>query len=200
MDNTILYTLDNSLYINLTNRCNCACIFCIRKEHDGVGDGENLWLHADPPLEEVLSQLEQAPLDDYDQIVFCGFGEPTERLEELLETARFIKSTTHTPLRLNTNGLSDLLWQRETAPLFEGLLDEISISLNAPDAERYIAVTRPRYGEGSFEAMLKFAQSCKQYVPKVQFSVLDILTPEEIERCRKLADTMGIPLRVRAKS
>lgn len=198
---TIAYRYQGSLYLNITNHCSCRCCFCIRQEADGVGDGDNLWLEHEPSFEEVRAALDACDLSQYESVVFCGYGEPTERLDLLLTICRYLRE--HAPglsIRLNTNGLSDLLRGKPSAPLLTGLVDTVSISLNAPDAARYQQIVEPAFGTGSFSALLRFAEDCKACVEDVQFTLVDVLTEKEIEACRKLAAQMGIPLRVRRKA
>ncbi|MFA5658561.1 MAG: TIGR04100 family radical SAM protein [Oscillospiraceae bacterium] len=197
MKMTILYEIGNKLYLNLTNKCPCDCIFCIRNNGDGAYGSDSLWLENDPTAEQVISELKMKDLNSYEEIVFCGFGEPFEALEILLEAARFLKTVTAMPLRINTNGLSDMIHQRPTAQLLEGIIDVVSVSLNAGSEEEYLRVTRPSFGKKAFEAMIKFAVDCKKYVGKVVFSVVDILPEKELELCRKISDETGIPLRIR---
>lgn len=194
----ILYTVGKGLYINLTNNCPCRCTFCIRNHSDGIGTGENLWLQRDPSAQEVIEALGKSRLEQYDEIVFCGYGEPTCQLEHLLAVCDYLKGVTKKRIRLNSNGLSDLINQKPTAKLLQGRIDIISISLNAPTSVEYQEVTHPSFGEKAFDAMLKFASECKQLLPEVHFSVVDVITPEQIVRCEQLADSMGIPLRVRS--
>ncbi len=195
---TISYEIDDALYLNITNKCPCNCTFCIRNNGDGAYGSDPLWLEHQPTLEEIKADLAKRDLAAYRQIVFCGYGEPTCELELLKDTARYIKSVCKTPLRINTNGLSDLINKRDTAPEFAGLIDVISISLNAPTKEEYEAVTHPSFKDAdSFGAMLKFAQEVKKYVPQVMFTVVDIIGEDEIKRSQKVADSVGIHLRVR---
>jgi TatD family-associated radical SAM protein len=134
----------------------------------------------------------------YREVVFCGFGEPTERLEDLLQVARFVKDTYNKPIRVNTNGLSDLIYQKDTAPLFKGLVDTISISLNTPDKERYYELTRSRFGIESFDAMLRFAGNVKKYVPNVVLSTVDTtLTKEEEAKCKSICEGLNVTYRIR---
>ena len=132
------------------------------------------------------------------QIMFCGYGEPLEKFDVVCEVARYLRTITKLPIRLNTNGLSDLICQREhTAFDLEGLIDAVSISLNAPDSESFLKVTNSCYGEKSFDALLAFAEDAKKVIDKVVFTVVDVISEDEIARCQKIADSMGIPLRVR---
>lgn len=188
-----------NVYINLTNRCTCNCTFCLRGlKH--MGEEETLWLHGkEPTVEEVKKELDQVPWDRISEAVFCGFGEPTERLDDMVELLRYIRKThPEIPTRVNTNGLSDLAYGRDTSGDFDGLLDTISISLNASNAERYLALTRSRFGIQSFDAMLDFAVRCKAHVPHVVLTVVDhVESEEEIEKCRKICEERGLTLRVR---
>ena len=194
---TISYEVGDSLYLNLTNKCPCACTFCLRQNGDTAYGSDPLWLEHTPSFEEITENLSQRELDKYRNIVFCGYGEPTCELEMLKKTAKWLKERTKTPLRLNTNGLSDLINCRSTAPEFAGLIDIISISLNAPTAEEYNAVTRPSFGEKSYAAMLRFASEVKEYVPETVLTVVDIIGEEKVEQSRKVAESVGVKLRVR---
>ena len=198
MQNTV-YEYGQGLYFNLTNKCPCRCTFCVRSLTSGLGSAANLWLEAEPGARQVIAQLEGMELKNYTEAVFCGFGEPFCALEPMLEVCAYLKSREDCPpVRINTNGLGDLINARQTPPLLASLVDVVSISLNAPTGERYDQLCRPAFGEGSFEAMLKFARECKEFVPQVIFSVVgSVLTPEETAACEKIADGLGIPLRVR---
>ena len=185
-------------YVNLTNQCTCACTFCLRSLKE-MAEGHSLWLKKEPSVEEVWAELSALPWDKAEEIVFCGFGEPTMRLEVLTALLRRIRDG-HPGVRtrLNTNGLSDLHFGRNTAPDFDGLLDTISISLNASNAERYLELTRSRFGLPSFDAMLAFAERAKAYVPDVVLTVVDHVEDDgEIARCRKICEERGLRLRVR---
>jgi len=195
---TITYTYGSSLYVNITNRCSNACTFCVRTQADGFY-ADSLWLEREPTAEEILTAiLDSEPLS-YDGVVFCGYGEPTERLADMLTVCRALKERFPAlPIRLNTNGQSDLIADRDTASDFAGAFDVISISLNAPTAEGYQAVCRSRYGEKAFEAILAFAEKVKHYVPKVVFSVVKGTIPDEdLDKCQALADRCGVSLRIR---
>ena len=185
-------------YVNLTNQCTCACTFCLRSLKE-MAEEHSLWLKKEPSEEEVWAELSALPWDQTEEIVFCGFGEPTMRLEVLTGLLRRIRAERPgVKTRLNTNGLSDLYFGRDTAPDFDGLLDTISISLNASNAERYLELTRSRFGLPSFEAMLTFAERAKAYVPDVVLTVVDHVEDDgEIARCRKICEARGLRLRVR---
>ena len=195
------YEIGYSLYLNITNKCDCACTFCVRLGQDEVSGSGSLWLEHEPAAAEMFADLEKRKLKDYREIVFCGYGEPTESLDVLIETAKWLKEKAPgVPLRLNTNGLCDLSNGKAVAPLLKGLIDSVSISLNAPGPVRYAEVTRPcgRIDKAAaYDAMLAFAESCKASIPNILFTVVDVLAPAEIARCKEIAAGMNIPLRVR---
>ena len=193
----IIYTYAGSAYMNIINKCPCSCIFCIRSNGDGLGSAESLWLKKDPTIEEIKAEIDGFDFSPYDEVVFCGYGEPTQALDNLIEAAKYLKEKHSLKIRLNSNGLSDLINGKPTAHLFEGVVDCISISLNAPDAESYQRVTRSKFGEEAYPALLKFAEDCKKYIPNVKFTAVDVISEEEIEKCKAISEKMGIPLRIR---
>lgn len=193
---TIFYQYKDKLYLNITNRCSNNCIFCTR-QRGTLGNVDSLWLEHEPSLEEIISAYEKLEQKDFSEAVFCGYGEPLERLDIVLEVCKYLREVGWMKIRINTNGLADLINGKATAHLLKGLVDAVSISLNASDAGEYVRICRPRFGEIAFEAMLKFAADCQKYVPDVLFTVVDIVSEEEISSCRRLAGEMGIPLRVR---
>ena len=194
----ILYEVHNGLYVNMTNRCPCACTFCLRQTKDEMNGSGSLWLEHEPTVDEVKAEFSRFDMSKYSELVFCGFGEPTERLSDLLEVAEFVKSNYDIPIRINTNGLSDLVNGGDTAPMYKDKIDVVSISLNTPDPKKYLELVRPKFGEGSFEAMLKFAGNVKNYVPKVILSTVETtLTHDEEEKCRKICDDLGVTYRIR---
>lgn len=197
---TILYDYEDSLYVNLTNKCPCACVFCIRKETDHVGNSDSLWLDHEPTVEEVKKEFKNFDLNKYEEIVFCGYGEPLVRINEVVEVAKYIRSISNIKIRVNTNGLADLIHKKKTAVLLKDAIDAVSISLNAPNEEVYLEVAKPAFGIKSFDAMLSFAKDCKTCIKEVCFSVVDEITDEEIRQSQELADSLDIPLRVRVKN
>ena len=165
-----------------------------------MAEESTLWLKREPTVKEVQTELAAIPWPLVHEVVFCGFGEPTMRLQDLVTLLRWVKGEhPEVNTRVNTNGLSDLVYERDTAPDFNGgILDTISISLNASNAARYLALTRNRFGIGSYEAMLTFAQHCKAYVPQVIMTVVDqVEDSDEIAACRAICETRGLSLRVR---
>ena len=188
-----------SVYLNLTNCCTCSCTFCLRNLKK-MDEDKSLWLKQEPTIEEVKQVLDKAPWDVINEIVFCGFGEPTMRLADVVELLRYIKKNhPDVKTRINTNGLSDLEFGRDTSKDFAGnILDTLSISLNASNAERYLELTRSSFGIGSQAALLKFAADCQRYVPHVVLTVVDqVENPAEIAACQKLCGERGLTLRVR---
>lgn len=194
---TILYEVGEGLYVNLTNKCPCACTFCIREEGDGAYGSDSLWLQHDPSYEEIVAAFKKVDLGKYKEIVFCGYGEPLTRVDTLVQVCDYIRSISDLPIRVNTNGLGDLIHGKGIEPLLQGKVDVVSISLNAPNAEDYVKVTRPKFGLPSFDAMIHFASECKKYVPKVVFTVVDCIPQEQIEASRKIAEEVGVSFRIR---
>lgn len=195
---TITYPVKQGIYVNMTNRCPCACTFCLRKNSDGVYGSDPLWLDREPTVEEVCASLDKWDLTQYEEVVFCGYGEPTERLDDLLAVAGYVKSKSDIRIRINTNGLADLIHGKKTAPMLHGLIDAVSISLNATNAEDYLRVVRPKFGLPSYDAMLSFTKDCVSYVPQVMMTVVDVVTsPEEQAKSREICQSLGATLRIR---
>lgn len=185
------------VYVNLTNRCPCSCTFCLRQTKKML-ESSSLWLKEEPTVDEVIEEFKKYDLDDFEEVVFCGFGEPTERIDDIIQIAGILKLYRRDlVIRINTNGLGNLLHQRDITPMMKGRIDTVSISLNAPDKEEYLALTRNRFGKESYDAMLDFACKCQQYVPHVILTVVDIIGEEKIQRCQKICDDLGLKLRVR---
>ena len=191
-------TTPRGLYINLTNRCNCDCVFCLRQKKSMAKEA-SLWLEREPTIDEVKAELDAATWQFIKEVVFCGFGEPTIRLAELVALLAYVKKIRpNMPTRLNTNGLGELYNGREIAKDFENILDTVSISLNAATAEKYFKITRAAYGIKSFDAMLTFAEHMKNFVPNVVLTVVDKVTPpDEILACKKICAERNLNLRVR---
>lgn len=187
----IAYQLHGSLYLNITNRCPNACLFCIRGSKTGVG--YNLWLEHEPSLAEVIDAIRDP--SSYREIVFCGYGEPLMRPEIVEGTARWLKQWP-VPVRLNTNGLADLILGYDILPRLQGLIDTISISLNADNARLYNELCRTEFGERSFPAILEFARRSTKYIPKVILSVVDYPGVNQ-EKAAVIAGEIGAEFRVR---
>ena len=149
------------------------------------------------PLDEVKAAFAKVDMSKYKEVVFCGYGEPMERVNEVIAVGEFVKANYgDVTVRLNTNGLGDKIHGVPTAKLLQGAVDIVSISLNSYCKEKYNEVTRPKWDD-AFDAMLSFAADCKSYLPQVVFTVVDVIPPEDISRAKALAMSIGIPLRVR---
>lgn len=193
----ITYVIKNSLYVNITNLCTNRCEFCVRdtENHGGL---PNLRLEREPTLQEIIADVSSYNLNMFSEIVFCGFGEPTCRLYDMLETCKKIREVSTTPIRVNTNGHASMILTEDTAPAFKGLVDCVSISLNAADSYTYTKLCHPRFGEDAFTGVVRFAREVSKYVPKVVLTVIRGTIPEaDIERCSKIAADIGAGFRVR---
>lgn len=188
------YTMKGNLYINLTNKCTDKCSFCIRDIADGIG-GSNLRLEKEPETREIIEAVGNP--EKYGEIVFCGFGEPLMRLEQVLEVSRYLKDNYNTRIRLNTNGQANLIYGRNIVPLLEGLVDSVSISLNAKNAEDYQRLCKPEYGEEAYYSVLDFIKECREYIPEVTITVVDVTPAEDIRKCEVIAAELGVKFRVR---
>lgn len=193
---TFVYAFGNNIYVNLTNRCTANCSFCVRNEKDSVGEAESLFLEREPTAEEVLAEIEKFDFSHYQELVFCGYGEPTCAVDVLVEVAQGFKKNHRNKVRVNTNGTGRLYHGRDILKEMDAAVDGYSISLNAPDKKKYQELTRPIY-ENAYEEMLRFAADAKEQGKEVVFSVLDILSEEEIEESKKAAASYGIPLKIR---
>ena len=200
-ETSITYEYGRNLYINLTNQCPNSCDFCLRNNSSGSLYAKNLWYREkEPAKEEIWEELQKKDLNSYNEIVFCGYGEPTCAYDNLIAAAKYMKEKhPEVLLRVNTNGLGELFNKKPIAEEMAKYIDAVSISLNAPTAERYQEVTQPCF-ENAFPDMLAFAEKAKKLFSSVQFSVVSIISQEEIDASQKLADEMGIPLKVRIYS
>lgn len=192
--NTYSYSIDGKIYINLTNRCSNACDFCVRV-NDSYSE-HSLWLDKEPTTEEVINSFQKLDFDGTKEFVFCGYGEPTYKLNEILEISEYLHK--HGKIvRLNTNGQADLILGESVAPKLKGYIDIISISLNASNAKAYQDICHSEFGEKAFYSLLNFAKECKEYVPIVKVSLVDVVGEEEIKKAKELCESIGIDLRIR---
>ncbi len=189
----IAYQLDNSLYLNITNACNLHCSFCL-KLIDYTIDGHYLKLDKEPSVEDVLQAIGSS--FPYEEVVFCGFGEPTKRLEVIKAIASHMKEMGVKRIRLNTDGLGNKLHCRNILPELSGLIDCISISLNAPDADTYATLCPSMYHKDAFNEVCEFIVEAKKYIPTVKASVID-MPGQDIKACQLKAKALGVPLRIR---
>ncbi len=189
---TVAYRLGDALYLNITNRCANACRFCIRQSPAGVG--YDLWLEHEPTVAEIMAAV--GDLAAYREVVFCGYGEPLERPEVVIEVARQIKADRLLPIRINTNGLADLTLGRDILPELQGLIDVISISLNGSDPQSYQEVSQSRFGLAAYPAVCAFAQRSKSYIPRVILSVVRY-PGVDVDAAARVAAGIGAAFRVR---
>jgi radical SAM enzyme (TIGR04100 family) len=193
----IIYTYGGKVYLNITNKCPCRCTFCIRSNGEGLGSAETLWHEKDPSADEIIAAIDSFDFSVFQEVTFCGYGEPLCALDNLVKAGKYIKSKYNIQIRINTNGLGDLINKKDTAKIIGEFADTVSISLNAPNPQRYVELSRPSFGEKSFDAIIEFAKECKKYIKTVKLSLVNVISDDEIEECRKLAEKLEIPLRVR---
>jgi TatD DNase family protein len=202
MDYAYTYGDASRLYLNVTNRCSARCLFCVRNHSRGLG-GHELWGGGEPDCDTLLQTVEQlGGPEAFPEIVWCGFGEPTYRLDLILELSPLFRRR-GSRVRLNTNGHANLIHQRDVWPELGPVLDEVSVSLNAPTLDRYLELCRPLPSpapglpalppESYWEAVLDFLRRAPLFVPSVQASVVgSALSPKECEAARVLALSLGI--------
>lgn len=193
----ILYTYKDNVYLNITNKCPCACTFCIRSQKNAIGSADNLWLEHNPDFDEVKNAIDNFDFTGYNEVIFCGYGEPTNAFDLLIKVAQYIRNKMNIKIRVNTNGLGSLINERDISEELCQNVDAVSISLNCSNEEEYNKVVRPKFGIKSYSAMLDFASRCKKYTDDVKLSVVDVIGEEEIAKCQSIADDLGIKLRVR---
>ena len=201
---TITYEYEGALYVNLTNKCNCNCEFCLRhgKAQGSIYTEDSLWLEREPTRQEAMDSFLSRDVCSYREIVFCGYGEPTYRLDAILWLVDELKAKfgeNLPPVRINTNGHGSLINGRDICPELEGRIQTLSISLNATNAPDYVALCHPIQGEQAYQAMLDFARDAAAYVPNVVMTIVDKdKTEEDIQQCHKIAADLGVQLRVRS--
>ena len=193
MNSNYVYEIGKSLYINATNKCTNACEFCVRNNKDFVyGD---LWLDHEPSVDEVLDRLKNYDLSKYEEIVFCGYGEPTYRLDVIESISKFAHENNLTT-RINTNGHANYIHKKDVTDIIVQNIDTIGISLNDVTEKDYDAICHPEF-EGGFEEMLSFAKQCIKKGGNVIFSVVDVIGQSKIAKAKEIAESIGAKLRVR---
>ena len=188
----IAYVIRNSLYLNITNRCTNSCTFCA-KFKDFTVKGHQLCLDREPDVDEVISAIGDPA--KFDEIVFCGYGEPLLRLDLVKEVAGWLKGQ-NKRVRVNSDGQANLAHGRNILPELEGLIDDISISLNAPDAATYQKHCQSEFGEQGYEAIKIFLVEAKKHIPSVTATAV-ALPGLDVEACRKIARELGVDFRQR---
>ncbi|MDH3975884.1 MAG: YchF/TatD family DNA exonuclease [Deltaproteobacteria bacterium] len=188
----IAYRIRDSLYLNITSRCTNACPFC-PKNRDFVVKGHYLELERDPDFAEIISAIDDP--SPYEEVVFCGFGEPLLRLDVIKEVAAWLKEK-GAKVRINTDGLANAVYKRNILPELDGLIDALSVSLNADTPELYDKICRPPF-TGAYEAVKDFIKEAGKHIPHVTASVVGIPNLD-IEKCRKIAEEeLGAAFRLR---
>ena len=188
----ITYPIRNSLYLNITNRCTAACTFCVRYNTDFV-KGHNLRLGTEPAAEDLIRDIGDPRR--YAEIVFCGYGEPLLRLDVVKAVAAEVKRKGGR-VRIDTNGHANLIYKRNILPELSGLIDAVSVSLNAQSGELYARISQPTFGPDAYEAVKDFIREAKKYIPDVTATVVSL--PEvDVDACRGIAEELGARFRVR---
>ncbi len=193
---TVSYQIRNSLYLNLTTRCTDDCVFCTRLTRPVV-QGYNLKLDREPTAQEVWESIDDPT--NYDEVVFCGYGEPTLRLEVIKEVAKKIKQAGGR-VRLNTNGHGNVINKRNILPELKGLVDEVSVSLNTDTSEAYDEICRPLPGfrNGIYDKIKIFIQEAKKYIPKVQVTIVTQQKNVDESACEEIVKKeFGVDYRAR---
>jgi len=189
---TIAYKIRNSLYLNITNRCSNRCTFCPKFDELTV-KGHELKLAHEPNADEVMAAIDAT--EAFDEVVFCGYGEPLIRLDLVREVARRLKERGYR-VRINTDGQANLVHGRNILPELAGLVDTVSVSLNAADAETYERLCNTPFGAQGFEGVCDFLREATRYIPQVVASAVT-LPGLEIEPIRALARELGVQFRER---
>jgi TatD DNase family protein len=188
----ITYPIRNSLYLNITNRCSAACTFCVRYHTDFV-KGHNLRLAEEPTADALLKEIGDPKR--YAEVVFCGYGEPLMRFDVVKAVSAEVKKRGG-KVRIDTNGHANLINKRNVLPELAGLVDAVSVSLNAQNAELYNKISQPSFGIETYEAVKDFIREAKKYIPDVTATVVS--APEvDVEACRKIVEELGVKFRVR---
>jgi TatD DNase family protein len=187
----IAYRIRDSLYLNITNRCTNACSFCVKFRSDFV-KGHKLRLDREPTEAEVKGAIGDPSA--YKEVVFCGYGEPLQRLDMVKSVAGWIKKQ-NGRVRINTNGHANIIHQRDVLPELEGVVDSISISLDAQDETTYNRICRPLY-PNAYQEVIRFIKRAKEVIPDVQVTVVE-LEGVDVARCAKIAEEMGVKFRLR---
>lgn len=194
---TYVYVLEGKIYLNLTNKCSNGCDFCVRNERASYY-GNYLWLQkGEPTAAQVIAQINGlGDLTRFKEAVFCGFGEPTYRMDVLSEVADFLHEK-GLSVRLNTNGQGNLINKRDIIPELVGKIDLVNVSLNASCYEKYQKICRSMFREAGFDGMVEFAKNCKRQGVAVRFSIVDCIGEDEVEACKRLAQSVNVPLYIR---
>jgi TatD DNase family protein len=188
----IAYPIRDSLYLNITNRCTNDCTFCVRNFTDTV-KGHNLRLANEPTVPEIVSAM--GDFTKYSEVVFCGYGEPTIRIDVIRDVASVVKAR-GVPVRINTNGQANIFHRRNVLEELRGIVDAICISVNALDDGSYGDLCRPKSGEGTFEKVVEFVREAKKVIPRVEITFVTVPGFDEAAS-RRFARDLGVDIRIR---
>ncbi|MBO4389863.1 MAG: septum formation protein Maf [Lachnospiraceae bacterium] len=195
---SIIYEFQNKLYVNLTNKSATSTAFVERQYTDQINSLESLWLDHEPTMIEVLTELSNWYIAQYKELVFCGYGEPTERMDLVLDIANFVKKRSNIIIRLNTNGLSNLVNGPEIVSKYRDTIDEVSISMVSSTPNSYLTLSQSTYGIDSFQALLDYAAACKDAGCKVIMSTVEsTITEEQEAKCRSICEELGVEYVIR---
>jgi len=199
MATDITYEYGNNLYINMTNKCTCRCDFCLRNNSNGSLYSNNLWYQGDEPEKEtILDEIKIHNLNKYDEVVFCGYGEPACRWDDMMWLCDEIKALcSHVLIRINTNGHANLITGRNAALELDGRVNTVSISLNASTPEKYDAICHSDFGLEALPAVLRFTSTAVLNVPHVHMTVVSTMPKEELDACKKICTQIGADFVVR---
>ncbi len=189
---TIAYKIRNSLYLNITNRCSNRCSFCAKFE-DFTVKGHHLLLAHEPTAAEVLEAIGNR--SDFDEIVFCGYGEPLLRLDLVREVAFALKNR-GAKIRINSDGQANLVHGRNILPELAGLVDTISVSLNAADAATYEALCNTPFGNAGFQGVCDFLREARKHIPTVVATAVTV-PGVDMDAVKRLALSLGVEFRER---
>lgn len=201
MENKYVYFIGNTMYINVTNLCTSECVFCIRNSEEGLGDF-NPWLDTEIVKAEcVIDEVRTGNPCVRDEVVFCGYGEPFIKLDLVKEVAAFIKNLCpEVPIRVNTNGHASLIHKKDVVPELKGLIDRVSVSLNAENAELYKELTQTKFdAQESYEAMKIFMKDCQLAGIDTTASIVVGYKnySVDVEKCKNIADSLGVNFKIR---
>lgn len=189
------YIIDKSIYINLTNQCSNDCVFCVRNG-EYLNNGDGMWLQKEPTSDEIIKDLEKYDFSRYEEVVFCGYGEPTYKINEIEKIGKYLKDR-KIKIRINTNGQGNLIHKKDITPIICKYIDIISISLNEVTREKYQKICRSIYGEKAYDSIIEFAKLCVNQKKEVILSVVNIIDKKDIQQAKRIANTLGAKLRIR---
>ena len=195
---SITYEYETGLYVNMTNQCPNSCDFCLRKNSSGSLYAENLWYQGkEPSKEEIWAELAKRDLNRYTEIVFCGYGEPACRWDDMMWLCDRLKEHGSHFIRINTNGLANLITGKKASLELDGRVDAVSVSLNASTPKRYDDLCHSRFGLEALPAILRFTADAVLNVPHVRMTVVSTMAQEEMDECRRLCENVGADFHVR---